>query len=329
MRPHRALYALKLAALLALAAPPASAGEAEEALEKGKKLYDEAVVLLEKKKFSEACPKLEEAVRLVPVAVGARLALAECDEGRGRLASALAGYRKAQSLAASAGQADREALARTEADRLQARAGKIRLGVAPADAALEGLTVTLDGTPVEAAALSAPIPSDAGKHTIRAQAKGRAPFVQEVAAVDGAEITVSITLAPATSSPGSGDASPGKNEGGISPLFVTGLAAGGAGLIALGVGTAMGGIAASKNDESFNLGCVKGSGCPAGPATDARRAAYDAATLSTALFIGGGVLAAAGVAVVIAVPSRSAKPAVTGVAFRIGPTGIVFEGAFQ
>ncbi|MEZ4295351.1 MAG: hypothetical protein R3B70_10280 [Polyangiaceae bacterium] len=64
-----------------------------------------------------------------------------------------------------------------------------------------------------------------------------------------------------------------------------------------------------------------------GAATEARNAAYDAAAVSTALFIAGGVLAAGGAALVIAVPSRSEKPA-GAVAVRVGPLGVSVGGSF-
>jgi tetratricopeptide (TPR) repeat protein len=317
---------LRTVALAACALAPATAfaDDDEAALEKGKKLYDEAVVLLEAKKFVEACPKLEQAVKLVPVAVGARLALAECEEGRGKLATALAAFRKSQSLAATAGQADREKHAAAEVARVAARVGTVRIAIAPADASLGGLAVELDGRAVEQAERAAPIAVDAGKRVVRVSASGRTPFVQEVDAADGREVVVTVTLAAESS----GQGKPG-SSGGASPLFIVGIAAGAAGVAALAAGGGVGGLAIAKNGESYELGCIKGQGCPAGDATNARQSAYDAAAASTALFIAGGVLAAAGVALVIAAPSRSAKPAVTGVALRLGPGGFALEGAFR
>ncbi|MEZ4308575.1 MAG: hypothetical protein R3F14_11075 [Polyangiaceae bacterium] len=187
--------AIPLCACLALLLSPVRAraeGE-EEALAKGKKLYDEAVVLLEKKSYSEACPKLEEAVRLVPVAVGARLALAECDEGRGKLASALSGYRKAQSMASTTGQGEREELAKRNADRLEKKVGTLRIEVAPGDLGLAELAIEVDGA---AAAAGQAVPADSGKRTVRAKAKGRAAFEQVVEVADGKETAVAIVLAP-------------------------------------------------------------------------------------------------------------------------------------
>ena len=316
--------ALTLSLLLSLASSPLLAAEETEAqLQKGKKLYDEAIPLLEAKKFAEACPKLEEAIRLVPIAVGARLALGECDEGRGRLASALASYRKAESLATAADQPDRARLARERADALKPRVGKLRVTLTAEDARLQGLVVEVDGRALEAAASAAPVEVDAGTHSVRVTATGRAPFLHEVTTTDGKELTVSVTLPPAARS----DSTPASD--GTSPLLIAGIATGALGVVALGVGGGLGGLAASKNDESFAKGCVKGRGCPAGPATEARQGAYDAAAMSTALFIGGGVLAATGVALVIVGSRTSTKPAVTGLTLRIGPGGLGLQGAFQ
>src|SRR5262245_50638556 len=67
-------------------------------------LYDKASTLLEEKKYAEACPKLEEVTRLVPEALGAKLALAECYEAINKLSSAWTLYAAVEAGAARTGQ---------------------------------------------------------------------------------------------------------------------------------------------------------------------------------------------------------------------------------
>jgi hypothetical protein len=342
MRPiHRAI--LCSSALLLLAAPPAAADDADAAaLQKGKKLYDEAVVLLDAKKFEQACPKLEEAIRLVPVAVGARVALAECEEGRGHLATALAAYRKAQTLAAEAGQPDREKLARDRAAALSPRVATLQIAVGAADASLPELAVELDGRRLDAAERAAPLPLDAGKHAIKASAKGRDRFEAEVQIKDGDRASVTVVLpapgaAPApTAGPSASGAPPVSSvivnrpalAQGPSPLRIAAIAGGALGVAAIGAGAGFGGLAISKNDESFSRGCQKGGQCPEAGA-EARRAAYDAAAVSTGLFIGGGVLAAAGVVLFLVAPGKAPEKApVTGMSLAFGPGSLTLRGGF-
>jgi hypothetical protein len=89
---------------LLLLAPPAVAQDDAAA----ERLYEVATAAMDKGDYATACPKLEEVVRLVPDGIGAKLTLAECYEGAGRLASAWAVYGTARAVAAKAGQPDRE-----------------------------------------------------------------------------------------------------------------------------------------------------------------------------------------------------------------------------
>src|SRR5262245_4192707 len=69
-------------------------------------LFDQAFDEMGKKQFASACPKLEEATRLVPDALGAKEQLALCYEGWGKLASAWSQWVILQSAAEkAAGQA--------------------------------------------------------------------------------------------------------------------------------------------------------------------------------------------------------------------------------
>src|SRR5690348_18176828 len=73
-------------------------------------LFDEGRALMAKQDFADACPKLEESQRLDP-ALGTLLNIGLCDEGLGKLATALAVWRDAEAQARAAGETKRQATA--------------------------------------------------------------------------------------------------------------------------------------------------------------------------------------------------------------------------
>src|SRR5262245_25783154 len=97
MRPrslHRICSAATALSLIGWAARSHAQGSGGGAakLTEAEALYDAATKAMDGNDYAAACPKLEEVVRLVPHGVGARLTLARCYEGAGRLASAHASY---------------------------------------------------------------------------------------------------------------------------------------------------------------------------------------------------------------------------------------------
>jgi hypothetical protein len=108
------------------------------------------------------------------------------------------------------------------------------------------------------------------------------------------------------------------------------LVSGATGIVALGAGAYFGAEARSKNDASYAQGCV-GDNCTAGAAAT-RRDALSAASASTALFISGGLLTAAGVTLWFLAPSLGGGGGVAlvpGASGSRGPVaGLTVEGAW-
>ena len=82
------------------------------------------------------------------------------------------------------------------------------------------------------------------------------------------------------------------------PLRTVGFVVGGVGIASIAVGLVLGLMAISKNSDSNANGHCDASGCDA-TGTSLRNTALSDATVSTITFVAGGVLAAAGVVLVV------------------------------
>jgi hypothetical protein len=135
-------------------------------------LFDEARALMKDGRFAQACPKLEASQKLDP-GVGTLLNLGDCYEQLGRLATAWARYREAASAALSAGQSERERIAREHAAALQPRLSRLVLRVQEAAGGGGELVLARDGVALDRAAWGSAVPVDPGEHGIRASAPGK------------------------------------------------------------------------------------------------------------------------------------------------------------
>lgn len=126
------------------------------------------------------------------------------------------------------------------ADQLEARipALEFRISGPPEGTAAQ---VLVDGEPVPPAALSFPRKVNPGEHTVEASAEGFGSERRDVTAAEGKTVPVEIALTPlpgATASAPQGGAGPAPDSGGdrgpSAPVWA--WVAGGAGLVALGVG---------------------------------------------------------------------------------------------
>ncbi len=129
------------------------------------KLFEQASVELDAKSYATACPKLEKFVAARPAAIGAHMALGECYQGLGRLASAWTQYVTAQDLATKAAD-ERATQAAEKAGQLRPRLATIVIDVPSSNQSIPGFKITLDGKGVGAGQWSQAIPVDAGYHEV-------------------------------------------------------------------------------------------------------------------------------------------------------------------
>ncbi|WP_437630637.1 tetratricopeptide repeat protein [Sorangium sp. So ce854] len=148
----------------------ASAQHAQDAVKPmAEALFRQGRDLFKRGQYAEACDKFEESQRLEPKP-GTLLNLAVCHEKVGKLATAWAELGSVEEVARREGPAEREAFARAQREALEQRLARIeiRMDSPPAE-----LRLTLDGEPLNGAALNAPFPIDPGGHHVAAAAPGK------------------------------------------------------------------------------------------------------------------------------------------------------------
>jgi hypothetical protein len=301
-----------------------------EKIAQGQKLYDEGVTLMEQGLFALACPKLEEAVALVPEGVGAKLELANCYERAGRYASAWRAFKIAEAASAVAGQSERHARAKERAAAIEPKLSTLTLIVPDTVRQLPGFVLTRNGATVDRTDWNTAIPVDGGSYRLQAEANGKNPWLRIVEIANtGMNARVEIGMleieVKANPPPTTAPSNPWQRS--------AGLALGGVGLAGGIIGFIVGGAAISKYEDSNAAGrCDAQNQCdPMG--LDLRKDALSMANASTGLVIAGGVLLAGGV-ILWATAPKEAPVATTqqgrrsqwSTALEVGPSGLWLRG---
>lgn len=144
-------------------------------------LFADGKALMSQGKWELACPKLEESQRLDPGG-GTLLNLALCREGEGKTASAYALFLDALAIAKRDKRDDRQRLAQEHLEALTPKLARVKIVVPPA-AALEGLSVMLDGAVIAAVAWGTATPVNPGQHRLVIKAPGRRERTANVEAI--------------------------------------------------------------------------------------------------------------------------------------------------
>jgi len=299
------------------AQPKTSGGAAAEAL------FQEARQLIAAGRHADACPKLEESLRLDP-APGTRLNLADCYEHVGRFASAWALFSELATATHLAGLRDKEQLARERAAALEPKLSKILIEVPRGVAALAGLRIRRDGGAVDRGAWGVAQPVDPGAHRIEASAPGKEPWSETVEVSAPGMITVRIGI--------QGDPTPTQEVvrvetvDALGPQRVAGIAIGGAGVAGVVVGAVFGLRASSKHGEAQDEHCPTPGRCDQ-RGVELTEEAQSAAAVSTVAFILGGVAVAGGAVLFLTAPSPSATT--TSTRMRLTPIAGLRSGELR
>lgn len=327
-----------LATIGALAFPSAALGQDSAA----RVLAQDGKALVDAGNLDQGCPKLEEALKMDSQLLGAAFTLGECYEKQGKLASAWSTYASVAGKAAARGEA-RAAQAQAKAEALKPRLSTITVRVSPQVAQAAGVEITIGGKAIAKSLFGTPIPKDGGKLEIAVNATGRAPWLHTVdVPTEGKALEVVAELgqvrdgeAPPPKTPD--DATAPQPPGGAQndstfwkPLHIGGAAVTALGAVGLGLGATFGVLAMQKRDESDDTGgCDPDNNfCTTQAGVDLRAESLVFGDVATAMFVVGGVAAAAGI-VMLAVPLSDGAPAPATARVWIGPTGVNFEARFQ
>jgi hypothetical protein len=256
-------------------------------------------------------------------AVGTLLNLGDCNERRGRVASAWGNYRAAQSLALTRNDPNRADFAKKKADAIQPKLSTLTVAVQQPE---PGLKVLRDGNLVDDGAWGTAIPVDPGPHTIEASAPGKKSVTLKVTVPEGSPsantVKVDPLVAETTAGPSSTASPPKENIVKREPFFSAGRIVGftgiGLGAAAVGVGSVFA-IQAKSAWNDVGAHCDSAAACdPAG--LKINRDARDKGDVATVLIVAGLVVAAAGAACLLFWP----KPAPPKSALHWTATGLAF-----
>jgi hypothetical protein len=286
---------------------------AESLFQEGKRLMDQG-------DHEKACPKFQASLKAEP-SVGAMLNLARCHELVGKTASAWAEYEDAAGMAARTGQSEREEGARERAARLLPLLSKLTINVSdPPD----GLEVTRGTEVVPAGSYGAAIAVDPGTYTIEARAPGRTPFSETVNVGPNADTK---TVDVPTLEQGADDGAVSEAPGGLSGVAIGGIVVAVVGVIALGVGIGTGVAAIDKEDKLDKANCAATEPQPRlASCKGDLSSAKTLAGASTAMFVAGGVLTAAGLAMVLFAPPAETETDAAGDVAVVPLLGPEFAG---
>lgn len=157
-----------------------------------RKLLADGRALLRQGNYVEACPKLEESIR-IEANVGAKFDLADCNDHVGKIASAWAGFQEVATDGAAANQAERKKEAMQRVLVLEKKLPKLVIEVPKA---APGLEIRRDGIVVEQAEWGTALPVDPGKHRVTAWLPGRTRWLTIVESIEGATTRVQVPADP-------------------------------------------------------------------------------------------------------------------------------------
>lgn len=264
MRAARLFFVV--AGLCVVASPSRASADVDDPAEVA---FDRGIEHMEAGRFARACPLIEESYKLDPQP-GALFTLAECEAGRGRLATALARYEEYLVMHASLPlekklkQGDRERDARRQRDALAEQAPRLTLVLS--EKAPSGTIVTLDGATLSDVELGVSLAHDPGEHMVTVQVPGGpvTKFPVKMSARESRNILLTVeeppqpsqklplTLAPSISPP--------QGDAGVPMKHIGAAIAGGVGVAGLGVGVAMAWLAAEGKEGSYVSSSLAGFG---------------------------------------------------------------------
>ncbi|MFT3764255.1 MAG: tetratricopeptide repeat protein [Minicystis sp.] len=325
LRPARALA---LAAGLALSCAAAGARADDQQQQRAEELFDEGRKLMRSRAtLDQACRTLQESLTLWDRG-DTMLNLALCHRLQGKTATAWTEFDKALSHGVKVRFPEAIAEAKKQRSELAAILSKLTVTVPPATAAIEGLTVELDGKPLPREVWNTAFVIDPGPVHVEARAAGYKPFdvrIEIGKEKDVKTVVVVLERAPAPPPPPPPPPPPSvaKTSRPVWPWIV-----GGAGL-ALGAGAIVAEVISQSAHRELDRKCG-----------DDRRACMPGYDFTSArnrelvgfgLFVGlgtGGILALGAAGVGIGLSSKGQNAQKPSTSLVLSPTMISVESSF-
>lgn len=188
-----------LVALLTTGAPRAALAQSASDIDTARALFVEGAKQANDGHWREARDLYARSLQLKPAAI-TRYSLGVAQRETGHLADALGSFRAFLNEPETSATARFTAPAKAAVTVLSARVGRVSITIEPA--AIDGLSVTIDGQPVPPSS-EAPREIDAGAHDVLARAPGFRPATAHFVVAEGAGAAVTVTLAATTAPLGS------------------------------------------------------------------------------------------------------------------------------
>lgn len=342
-RRARWTVALALLGAVAMAAPSARADDKDEA----RRAAQAGSEAFRAGHHDEALTRFEEAERLVHAPTH-QLMMARSQRALGHWTEALRLYAAAAAEATDASTPPAFVRARDDAKReaaeLDAKVPRVTIVVEPKSA--PRLVVRRDGAVVAAAALTAPLPLDPGRHQFSATADGMKSDTVTLEIAEGERHVVELELvakaAPPAASPQPAratKAAPAPAAGAPGPVSeppqaalrgpsIAAMALGAGGLF---VGAALLPVAATRRTAADRERSACASGCSADAASHAQRTDDAAGSLDTAAkasLVAGGILLGGGLVMLVVSATGESKESSAAVVPLVGPGAIGARGRF-
>jgi hypothetical protein len=283
----------------------------------GREQLKQGFALKEAGRCQEAVPHFLESEQLDPQPK-TLINLAECQDALHQLVEAEQNLVAARDMATRPEQSTLRSIAVERLKALEARLPRLNVTPAPGVTA-DGLEVTRDGTRLGAVSLGTPLPTNPGHHVVVVHQRGHEDASFEVTLAEGE--TREIAVAPGalleTSKPPAESSGAARSSAAAPPSAAApngtwrtiGWVLAGVGVVGLGAGAALGGVAISRKNAATD--CNADFVC----GHDSVVALHDAivaANASTVAFVVGGVALAGGATLVLTLPSGGAGVQVGG-----------------
>ena len=250
-------------------------------------LFHDGRALIAAHRYKEACEKLASSQKLDP-AVGTLLSLGECYMGQGKTASAWLSYRRALAVA-NERKDPRSAAAEERATAIEPQLSRLVLR-ASGDARVSDVTIAVNGESLEREVLLEPMPIDPGPATIVVREPGYRAWSTR-AEIGPLGDTVTVLIPPLERLPDPSQVA--SEHARVATKHAAGVALGGAGLLAVGVGAILGLQAIVKIHDANQL-CPGSTTCSNAGAVEENATGRDFADASTVVLPVGAALLGVG-----------------------------------